>query len=317
MGQAGYPDYWLRGARIQKVDEVVLVDQIKLVDLIDKINLIDTVNTISNVSTLNTLNTIKKIEKINPTATENVVVDRISRIDKINPSGTENVVINRIDLIDFIKKIDAVGLVLSEWPLGWFKKPFYLSKVDGVLWLENREDAPTANCTEAKKTGVALPAGAWTSWITVLSIDVDLDVRRGITMVNTSTGQVKYAHYLLLESYISDYTYKLQSQVVIEILRVHDTTETSLGTYSGSVKEESITTSLTTYTIGWTVYTLGWGVALAADQAFVAGDKVRVRFKVNLRVYNSEPSNETGTLGARIYHDPRNPDTTFRPCFAV
>jgi len=86
------PDYWSVALNyIKTVELIKLIERIKLIDEITKIGIID---------------------KINPTATENVVIDRIAKsgtIDKINPTDIENVVINRIDQIKTIDKINPTA----------------------------------------------------------------------------------------------------------------------------------------------------------------------------------------------------------------
>jgi hypothetical protein len=71
-------------ARQQPYGVLSKVMKIDLVDLISEISLIDN---ITNIGTLNLLNTIGTINKINPSATENVVIDRIAKIDNITNIG--------------------------------------------------------------------------------------------------------------------------------------------------------------------------------------------------------------------------------------
>jgi hypothetical protein len=71
-------------AREQPYGVLSKVMKIDLVDLITEISLIDN---ITNIGTLNELNTIGTINKINPSATENVVIDRIAKIDDITNIG--------------------------------------------------------------------------------------------------------------------------------------------------------------------------------------------------------------------------------------
>jgi len=113
----GWPDFWIRGKKID------LIDLINTVNLIKKI---EEIETITNISTIDRVNTVGTIEKINPTETENVVIDRIAKIDevtnlgtldtlntigtiqKINPQDTDNVVIDRLKLINTIETVNTL-----------------------------------------------------------------------------------------------------------------------------------------------------------------------------------------------------------------
>jgi len=120
----GWPDFWIRGKKIDLID---------LVDTINLIKQINTISTVNNLGTLDTLKTIETVQKINPqtiNGTEyNTVLDLIKtiqqidnitslgtldtintvdKIQKINPQNTDNVVIDRLKLINLIETINTL-----------------------------------------------------------------------------------------------------------------------------------------------------------------------------------------------------------------
>jgi len=97
----GWPDFWIRGKKIDLID---------LIDEINTIHTIETINTVTNLGTLDTLNTIGTIQKINPQNTDNVVIDRvktINTIEAVNNIGTLDT-INTVDTINTIDKIKVI-----------------------------------------------------------------------------------------------------------------------------------------------------------------------------------------------------------------
>jgi len=96
----GWPDFWIRGKKID------LIDLINTVNLIKKI---EEIETITNISTIDRVNTVGTIEKINPTETENVVIDRIAKIDEVTSLDT----INTINTIQKIKNINEMQASIS------------------------------------------------------------------------------------------------------------------------------------------------------------------------------------------------------------
>ena len=91
----GWPDFWIRGKKIDLID---------LVDTINLIKQIDTINTVNNLGTLNTLNTIGTIQKINPQNTDNVVIDRVKTINTIQT-------INTLETVNKIQAINRIGVI--------------------------------------------------------------------------------------------------------------------------------------------------------------------------------------------------------------
>ena len=116
----GWPDFWIKGKYIELIDTINTVNLIKTIQQIDNI---------TNLGTLDTINTVGTIQKINPTETENVVIDRIAKIDnvtnlgtldtlntigtiqKINPQNTDNVVIDRLKLLNLIETINTIQTI--------------------------------------------------------------------------------------------------------------------------------------------------------------------------------------------------------------
>jgi len=133
----GWPDFWIRGKKIDLIDLINTVNLIKTIQQIDNIsNLgtldtintvgtiqkinpqtinsteyntvidlikqINTIDTVTNLGTLDTLNTIGTIQKINPTETENAVIDRIAKIDNVTNLGT----LDTLNTIGTIQKIN-------------------------------------------------------------------------------------------------------------------------------------------------------------------------------------------------------------------
>ena len=116
----GWPDFWIKGKYIELIDTINTINLIKQVEQIDNI---------TNLGTLDTINTVGTIQKINPTETENVVIDRIAKIDevtnlgtldtlntvgtiqKINPQNTDNVVIDRVKTINLIETINTLDTI--------------------------------------------------------------------------------------------------------------------------------------------------------------------------------------------------------------
>jgi len=90
----GWPDFWIRGKKID------LIDLVDTINLIKQINTIDTVN---NLGTLNTINTVDTIQKINPQDTDNVVIDRIKLINTIET-------INTLDTINTINAVNKIRM---------------------------------------------------------------------------------------------------------------------------------------------------------------------------------------------------------------
>lgn len=105
---SGAPDWWLRGQRIDYVE------------LINTINLLKTINSIGKVDLIDTLNKIGTISKINPSDTENAVINRVDLIDVINLIKE----ITHITKIDEITKIVKIGPVKSTFSdSGWILVP--------------------------------------------------------------------------------------------------------------------------------------------------------------------------------------------------
>jgi len=97
----GWPDFWLRGKKIDLID---------LVDTINLIKQINTISTVNNLGTLNTINTVDKIQKINPQNTDNVVIDRLKLINTIETVNTLET-LNTINTVDTINTIDKIKVI--------------------------------------------------------------------------------------------------------------------------------------------------------------------------------------------------------------
>ena len=97
----GWPDFWIRGKKIDLID---------LIDEINTIHTIETINTVTNLGTLNTLNTIGTIQKINPQNTDNVVIDRLKLINLIETINTLET-LNTINTVDTINTIDKIKVI--------------------------------------------------------------------------------------------------------------------------------------------------------------------------------------------------------------
>jgi len=79
---------------LNKVNDVALIDNITNIGTLNKVNDVALIDSITNLGTLNQLNTIQQINKINPSATENVVIDRIAKIDNITDISNIGTVAN-------------------------------------------------------------------------------------------------------------------------------------------------------------------------------------------------------------------------------
>jgi len=105
----GWPDFWLRGKKIDLID---------LIDEINTIHTIETINSIAAVGTLGTLNTVGTIQKINPQTIDsteyNTVLDlikKIQQIDNITNLGT----LDTINTVGTIQKINPKTIDSTEY----------------------------------------------------------------------------------------------------------------------------------------------------------------------------------------------------------
>ena len=98
----GWPDFWMRGKKIDLID---------LVDIINLIKQINTISTVNNLGTLDTLKTIETIQKINPQTIDsteyNAVLDLIKKIQQID-NITSLDTLNAINTVSTIQKINAI-----------------------------------------------------------------------------------------------------------------------------------------------------------------------------------------------------------------
>ena len=97
----GWPDFWIRGKKIDLIDLINTVNLIKQIEQIDNI---------TNLGTLDTINTVGTIQKINPQNTDNVVIDRIKLINTIETVNTLDT-INTINTVDTINTIDKIKVI--------------------------------------------------------------------------------------------------------------------------------------------------------------------------------------------------------------
>jgi len=170
----GWPDFWIRGKKIDLID---------LVDTINLIKQINTINTVNNLGTLNTLNTIETIQKINPktidTTEYNTVIDlieKIQQIDNISNLSTLNT-INTVETINTINLIKAlynaemrqVGITNGDFETGdltgWFTR--YVNSEYGTAQVT---DEQAFHGDYSCKFTVASPKGANTPEINQLLI---------------------------------------------------------------------------------------------------------------------------------------------------
>ena len=86
MTAEGWPDFWLRGKKIDWIDTIDEINTIHTIETIDSVSTIGTlgnVNTVGTVETINTLNTLSTVETINTIQT----VNTINNIDNVERAG--------------------------------------------------------------------------------------------------------------------------------------------------------------------------------------------------------------------------------------